>query len=187
MSKGITMFYQSVLGRSLNSIEALKLAGHRSSVNNLQDTAGVRNIGNQECVPNPGSQIASPLDTIRPQGNGIENQIYIVVAVLNAGQTGRGQSLFERLHQGAGLSALMILGKFPNHYPAKTMVAGITNLGLAGPLIIVGNEHVIYRVCVGDAKVGRLSTGIPMVEIRLIITGHDVAIRDGGGGGRIRP
>lgn len=106
------MSYQPILGRGLNPIETLKLVGHHPGVSNLQNTTGVClwNIGNQECIPNPDCQIANPLDTIRSQGNAVESQIYIVVAVLQVGQSGRGQSLFDRLHQGAGLPALMVLG-----------------------------------------------------------------------------
>src|SRR5258706_9495308 len=81
----------------------------------------------------------------------------------------------------------MILGDFPNHDSSQAMVADITDLGLAGPLVIVGNKHIIGRTCIADTDIGGLGAGVPVVKVALIVARHDCGVSRGGYGRRVAP
>src|ERR1035438_5593543 len=79
------------------------------------------------------------------------------------------------------------LAQSPDHPPSQTAVGSVADFCLAGVLIIVGYEIVVGRAGVVDAQVRRLRRRVPVVEVGLIIGGHDGSVGNGGIRGRNSP
>src|SRR3954465_15243833 len=53
------------------------------------------------------------------------------------------------------------------------MVARVTHLALAGPLVVIGDKLVAACASIINAQIRGLGRRIPMVKIRLVISGND--------------
>src|ERR1041385_102451 len=79
---------------------------------------------------------------------------------------------------------MMVLSEFPNHDSAKVAIAGVAYLGLAGPLIIIRDKHIVGGAVAIDGEVCRLGVRVPTIKSRLIVRRHDTIVRKLGHRGR---
>ena len=86
--------------------------------------------------------------------------------------------MLDRLQKGIGLPGMMVLRQFPDHHSAQPAIARVTDLGLAGPLVIVRDEHVGSCARIVYGEVSGLRVGIPSVKTRLVVAGHNAVVSD---------
>ena len=87
------------------------------------------------------------MNTVIREWQAGEVELDVLIAALNADNARRGQGLFDRLQQGialaGGLAGPVTAAEFPDHHAAQTTIARVADLGLAGVLVVVGNEFVV--------------------------------------------
>ena len=103
---------------------------------------------------------------------------------LPSGGIGGNNRLFDGLQKqvtlAGGLIGPITASQLPNNDTAESLVSGVGDLGAASGGIIEGYELVVGRAGRIDAEVSGLGIRIPVIALRLIVSGHDFGIGEGG-------